>query len=185
MSKSLLPVHIFLQNQLGNVCTKIHHMSCPPEAHIYGQSRATNECLNTKKTANVCDIPSLFFLSFCSVRGKRSLVLLTVGCGGGRLRTCSCLGVYKIIGAGRNVFSAIIICSLVRAERGIIFFTASCVSELLGLLEDAERFGHIARDCNNCRKWIFWREYSPACTHRAKLPVFWFTVSHGPIFFWK
>lgn len=108
-----------------------------------------------------------------------------VGGGGGRIRTCSCLGVYKIIGAGRNVFAAIIICSLVSAERGITFFTVSCVSELLGLLEHAEHLGHIVRDCNTCRKWIFEREYSPACTHRAKLPVFWFTVSHGPIFFWK
>lgn len=148
-------MHISLLNQLVNVRTKVHHMFCPPEADINGQCRATDECLNTKKTANVCDIPSRLFLIFCSARGKRSLVFLIEGCGGGRLRTCSCLGVYKIIGAGRNVFAAIIICSLVNVERGIIFFTVSCVSELLGLLEDAERFGHIARDCNNCRKWIF------------------------------
>lgn len=71
------------------------------------------------------------------------------------LRTCSCLGVYKIIGAGRNVFAAITICSLASDERGIIFFTVSCVSELLGLLEDAAHLGHIVRDCNTCRKWIF------------------------------
>lgn len=125
---------------------------------------------------------SSFFLFQSEVKGVSSPM---VGGGGGRIRTCSCLGVYKIIDAGRNVFAAIIICSLASAERGITFFTVSCVSELLGLLEDAEHLGHIVRDCNTCRKWIFEREYSPACTHRAKLPVFWFTVSHGPIFFWK
>lgn len=70
-------------------------------------------------------------------------------------RTCSCLGVYKIIGAGRNVFAAIIICSHASDERGIIFLTVSHVSQLLGLLEDAEHLGHIVRDRNTCSKWIF------------------------------
>lgn len=71
------------------------------------------------------------------------------------LRSCSCLGVYKIEGAGRNAFAAIIICSLASNERGIIFFTVIRVSELLGFLEHVEHLGHIVQDCNSCRKWIF------------------------------
>lgn len=67
------------------------------------------------------------------------------------MRTCSCLGVYKIIGAGRNEFAAITICSVASAERGIIFFVG-CVSQLLGLLEDAEHLGHIVGDLSIYRK---------------------------------
>lgn len=67
------------------------------------------------------------------------------------MRTCSCLGVYKIIGAGRNEFAAITICSVASVERGIIFF-AGCVSQLLGLLEDAEHLGHIVGDLSIYRK---------------------------------
>ena len=55
----------------------------------------------------------------------------TVKCGGMWLRTCICSDFCKIIGAGRNVFAAIIICSLASHERAIIFFTVSRVSELL------------------------------------------------------
>lgn len=60
-------------------------------------------------------------------------------------------GVYKIIGAGRNEFAAIIVCSVASAERGIIFFVA-CVSQLLGLLEDAEHLGRIVGDLSIYRK---------------------------------
>lgn len=88
---------------------------------------------------HTCSLSS-FFLSQSAVKVASSFIVR-----GGRekIRTCSCLAVYKIIGAGRNVFAAIIICSLASTERGIKFFTVSCVSELLGLLEDAEHLGHI------------------------------------------
>lgn len=85
------------------------------------------------------------------------------------MRTCSCLGVYKIIGAGRNEFAVIIICSVVNVERGIIFFLG-CMSQLLGLLEDAEHLGHIVGDLGIYREYILKQEYSPAS--HSKLPVF-------------
>lgn len=56
------------------------------------------------------------------------------------------------------------------AERGLIFFVG-CVSQLLGLLEDAEHSGHIVRDLGIYRKQIFKKENSPA-PHGPKLPVF-------------
>lgn len=67
------------------------------------------------------------------------------------MRTCSCSAVYKIIGAGRNEFAAIIICSAASAERGIIFFVG-CMSQLLGLVEDAEHLGHNVGDLGIYRK---------------------------------
>lgn len=101
--------------------------------------------------------------------------------GGWLWELAAVLGVYNIIGAGRNIFTAIIICSLASDERGIIFFTVSCVTELLGLLEDAEHLGHIVRDCDTSRKWTFLAVIFCSLhthTHRPIL-VFFFFLVHG------
>lgn len=73
-------------------------------------------------------LTSVFLLLFSSPflsprpQDKRSLVLFVVGgrrrgAGGGPREARSSLDVYEIIGAGRDVFAAIIICSLASALR--------------------------------------------------------------------
>lgn len=102
-----------------------------------------------------------------SLWGGRSY--FSTGPAEGRARTCSCLGVYEIIGAGRNEFVAIIICSVARAERGIIFFPLPRVT----LIRFTWGCGAFRAYCWIPRhlQEIGFQEYSPA-SPKPKLPVF-------------